>query len=166
MSSMESITIVGNLKGSPRKGFMTSGSEVCNFTMATNRNWTDPNGVAHETTTWWKVSDVRTAAASNQYLYEGRQVMVQGHMVTDDNGNPRIWFAREDVNRENPRTSYEIRADRVVFLGPTPAQNEVLKASRAQQGQVRQAQSNGQPAPQQTAPAVPVADPTDGIPWD
>ena len=65
-------------------------------------------------TVWFRVSVWgRQAESCNQYLRKGRQVLVEGRLNPDDNGNPRIWNAQDGT----PRASFEVTAQTVRFLG-------------------------------------------------
>jgi single-strand DNA-binding protein len=55
----------------------------------------------------------KQAEACHQYLRKGRQVLVEGRMNGDENGNPRIWTAQDG----SPRASFEVTAQTVRFLG-------------------------------------------------
>ncbi|MEK6587954.1 MAG: single-stranded DNA-binding protein, partial [Chloroflexota bacterium] len=43
----------------------------------------------------------------------GRQVLVEGRLVPDENGNPRIWNRQDG----SPAASFEVSAQTVRFLG-------------------------------------------------
>jgi single-stranded DNA-binding protein len=49
----------------------------------------------------------------NEYLRKGRQVLVEGRLNPDDNGNPRVWTG----NDGQARASFEVTAQTVRFLG-------------------------------------------------
>ena len=96
--------------------YMPDGTAVTNFSVATNRQWTDQaTGEGKEQTTWYRVSVWgRQAEACNEYLKKGRTVLVEGRMNADpDTGGPRI-FTRQDGT---VGSSYELRAFNVRFLG-------------------------------------------------
>ncbi len=111
----QKVIIVGNLGGDPEMRYTPSGTPVTNFSVATNRQWTDQQGELQQQTTWFRVSCWnRLAETTNQYLSKGRQVLVEGTMQPDpDSGGPRIW-TRSDGS---PGASYEVRAFTVKFLG-------------------------------------------------
>ena len=82
--------------------------------MATNRRYTDSAGEQRDETVWFRVSVWgRQAETVNQYLSKGRQVLVEGRLVADENGNPRIWNRQDG----SPAASFEISAQTVRFLG-------------------------------------------------
>ena len=111
----EKIIVIGNLGNDPEMRYMPDGTAVTNFSIATNRQWTDQaTGEGREQTTWYRVSVWgRQAEACNEYLKKGRQALVEGRMNADpDTGGPRIY------NRQDGTVgaSYEIRAFNVRFL--------------------------------------------------
>jgi single-strand DNA-binding protein len=54
----------------------------------------------------------KQAEPCNQYLTKGSRVLVEGTLVPDENGGPRIWTDKEG----KPRASFEVRANTVQFL--------------------------------------------------
>lgn len=112
--SYQKITIVGHLGRDPELKYLENGTAVANFSMATNRVYTTGSGQKVEETTWFRVTVWgRQAESVNQYLSSGRQALVEGRLNPDkETGSPRV-FARNDGSYG---ASYEITADRVVFL--------------------------------------------------
>ena len=111
----QKVVIVGNLGTDPEMRYTPSGSAVTNFSVATNRRWSDSQGNQQEETVWFRVSVWgKMAEVCNQYLAKGRQVLVEGTMRPDpETGGPRIWT---DQNGQ-PRASYELTGREVKFLG-------------------------------------------------
>jgi single-strand DNA-binding protein len=113
--SYQKIVIVGNLGQEPELRYMPDGTAVANLSVATNRRWTNRDGTPGEETVWFRVAVWRRQAeTAAEYLTKGRQVMVEGRLTPDKaTGGPRIWTG----NDGQPRASFEITADRVIFLG-------------------------------------------------
>ncbi len=112
----QKIIVAGNLGGDPEMRYMADGTAVTNFSMATNRTWTDRNtGQPVKETTWFRVAVWgRQAESVNQYLSKGRQALVEGRLRADPNtGGPRM-YTRQDGTVS---ASYEITADTVRFIG-------------------------------------------------
>ena len=111
----QKIIIVGNLGGDPEMRYMPSGQAVTNFSVATNRRWTNQEGQSVDETTWFRVSVWgRQAETANQYLSKGRKVLIEGRLKPDGNpGGPRLW-TRQDGS---VAASFEITADSVKVLG-------------------------------------------------
>ena len=111
----QQIIIVGNLGSDPEMRYMPDGTAVTNFSVATNRKWTDGQGNPQEEACWFRVSAWgRQAETTNQYLAKGSKVLVEGQLRPDPaTGGPRIWTRSSDGT---VRTSYEIQASTVRFL--------------------------------------------------
>lgn len=108
------IILVGNLGRDPEMRYTPSGQAVTNLSVASNRRYTDSAGEQREETVWFRVSVWgRQAETVHQYLRKGRQVLVEGTLRPDENGNPRIWTS----NDGQTRASYEVNAQTVRFLG-------------------------------------------------
>ena len=108
------IVAVGNLGRDPEMRYTPSGNPVTNFSIATNRKYTGSDGTTHEEVVWFRVAAWgKQAETCHQYLKKGRQVLVIGRLVADENGNPRT-FTRNDGT---PGASFEINAQSVRFLG-------------------------------------------------
>lgn len=115
---LQKVTILGNLGNDPELRHTQNGTPVCNFSVATNRRWTNSDGSQGEETVWWTVSAWdKLGEVCDQYLEKGRQVYIEGRIQPDRTGNnpggPRIWT---DQNGQ-PRASFELRALTVKFLG-------------------------------------------------
>ena len=90
------LIIVGNLGGDPEMRYVPDGTPVTNFSVAVNRRWNNADGSPGEETLWFRCTAWRkTTEVVNQYLSKGRQVLVEGRLRPDENGNPRV-FTRND----------------------------------------------------------------------
>lgn len=118
----QKLIITGNLGNDPEMRYMPDGRAVSNFSVASNRRWTDrATGQPQEEVTWFRVSVWgRQAEAAHEYLSKGRQVLIEGRLRPDPvTGGPRIWTR----NDGSVGTSYEVVADRVQFLGGNGSSN-------------------------------------------
>ena len=109
------IIFVGNLGQDPEMRYMPDGQAVTNFSVASNRRWTDKTtGEPREETTWVRVAAWgKLAETVNQYLSKGRKVLVEGRLNPDPaTGGPKN-FTRHDGT---VGTSYEVVASNVTFL--------------------------------------------------
>lgn len=110
----QKVVIVGNLGTDPEMKYTPSGQAVTNFSVATNRKWTNGNGEQQDETVWFRVSTWgKMAEVCNQYLSKGRQVLVEGRLRPDETGSPRVWTDQSG----NAKASYELTAFEVKFLG-------------------------------------------------
>ena len=115
--SYQKLVLVGNLGRDPELRFTPSGQAVCNMNIATNRSYTKSDGETVEETVWFRVTAWGGMAETcNQYLSKGRQVLVEGRLIADENGNPKT-FERGDGS---PGASFEVNAQTVRFLGRNP----------------------------------------------
>jgi len=89
----QKIIIMGNLGNDPEMRYTPQGKPVTNFSVATNRKWTNADGTPGEETIWFRVSAWgKLGEVCNQYLSKGRQVFVEGRLRPDpETGAPRIW---------------------------------------------------------------------------
>ncbi len=112
--SYQKIVIVGNLGRDPEMRYTPGGQAVTNFSVATNRQYTASNGEKVKETVWFRVSAWgRQAETCNQYLKMGSKVLVEGRMTPDkESGGPRVWTRQDGT----PAASYEVTAERVVFM--------------------------------------------------
>lgn len=100
--------VVGYLGRDPELRFTPSGQQVCSFSVATSRSWTDQSGQQQEKTTWFRVTAWgKLGELCNQYLSKGRLVLVEGEV------DASAWTGQTG----EPRASLEINARNVRFLG-------------------------------------------------
>jgi single-strand DNA-binding protein len=111
----QKLILIGNLGRDPEMRYTADGTPVTNFSVATNRRWTNADGSQGEETVWFRVSAWRRLAeVCNEYLEKGRQVLVEGRLNADHaTGGPRVWTGRDG----EARASYEVTALTVKFLG-------------------------------------------------
>ena len=109
MASVNKVILIGNLGRDPEVRYATSGSAICNVTIATSRNWKDKtSGEKQEETEWHRVVFYdRLAEIAGEYLKKGRPVYVEGRLKT------RKWQDKEGVERYTT----EIVADQMQLLG-------------------------------------------------
>lgn len=120
MSYMK-LVFVGNLGSEPEMRYTPSGKAVTNFSVAVNRTYTNSEGQKVKETVWTRVAAWgRQAETCNQYLAKGQKVLIEGRLNHDpETGGPRIWNRQDG----SPAASYEITAERVVFLSASGGQN-------------------------------------------
>lgn len=100
-------TIIGRLTRDPELRSLASGRSVASFSVATNRQWADPNGQKqkqveyHNIVVWSKLAET-----ASQYLHKGSRVYVEGRLQT------REWTGQDGAKRS--RT--EIVCDNFIML--------------------------------------------------
>jgi single-strand DNA-binding protein len=107
------LVLVGNLGRDPEMRYTPQGTAVTTLSVATSRRYNTADGQQKEETLWFRVSVWgKQAETVNQYLAKGSKVLVEGSLVGDENGSPRIWTGQDG----KPRASFEVRANTVRFL--------------------------------------------------
>lgn len=116
------LTIVGRLGKDPEMRYTSSGTPVCSFSVATDRVWTNDQGVKQEEVTWHRVTTWnKQAETCAQYLTKGSMVMVTGTVK-----------AQGYTGRDGQiGASLEVRADVVRFLSGNRGASEAVGSSEA-----------------------------------
>jgi len=123
--SVNKVILIGRLGRDPEIRHTSSGAAVCNFSIATDENWTDKSGVKQEKTEWHEIVVWgKPAEIANNYLKKGRQVYVEGKMEL------QTW---EGQNGEK-RSKTVIKANSFVFLGGRNDSRDEGQSTPAQGG--------------------------------
>ena len=107
MVSLNRVLLIGNLTRDPELRYTPSGTPVANLRLAVNSSFKDQAGQRKEETcfitvvVWSKQAEI-----CNQYLKKGRLVFIEGRLIY------RTW-----EQEGKTRSTMEVRADRVQFLG-------------------------------------------------
>ena len=134
--SVNKVLLIGNLGGDPELRHTASNVPVVNFTVATNENWLNKEGIREERTEWHRVvAWRRLAEICHEYLRKGTQVYIEGKLQT------RKW----QDNNGNDRYTTEIVADNMQMLGSRGGGSTGFQGDSA-------------PARQQPVPATAAAD--------
>jgi len=120
MASLNRVFLMGNLTRDPELRYIPSGTPVATFGLAINTTYTAQTGEKKEEVCFVRVVVWgKQAESCAQYLSKGRPVFVEGRLIY------RSWEKDGQT-----RTTLEVRADRVQFLGrPTaaaPAETETV----------------------------------------
>lgn len=111
--SFHTIILIGNLGRDPEMRYTPSGQPVTSFSVASNRSYTGSDGQKVDETIWFRVTAWgKQAETCNQYLHKGSKVLVEGRLVPDKNGGPRIWQKQDGTSG----ASFEVTASTVRFL--------------------------------------------------
>lgn len=104
--------VIGNLTRDPEARVVPeSGNNISNFSVATNRYWTDQQGQKQEQTEFHNiVAFGRLAEICNQYLTKGQLICIEGRLQT------RSWIGQQDGVK---RYRTEIVANNMQ-MGPRP----------------------------------------------
>ena len=93
--SLNKVTLIGNLTRDPELRYTPSGSAVCTFGLATNRQWTTDSGEKkedaefHRIVAWNKLAEICA-----QLLKKGRKTYVEGRLQT------RSWTGQDAIQKQ------------------------------------------------------------------
>jgi single-strand DNA-binding protein len=121
MANLNRVFLIGNLTRDPELRYVPSGNAVASFGLAINTPIGRGGSEAKEETCFVKVVVWgKQAESCKQYLSKGRLVFIEGRLIY------RSW-----EQEGKTRSSLEVRADRVQFLGGArkQAQGESLGQS-------------------------------------
>ena len=119
----QQLILVGNLGRDPEMRYTPSGQAVTNMNLAVNRTYTNSQDEQVEEVTWFRVTAWgKQAESCNQYLKKGRQILVVGRLIANEQGNPKT-FERND---QSIGSSFEVNAQVVRFLGSRPLDADEL----------------------------------------
>ena len=80
---LNEVNIIGNLTRDPELKALPTGTQVANFSVATNRTWKDKDGGKQEAVEYHNlVAFGRTAEVIAQYIKKGDQILVKGRLQT------------------------------------------------------------------------------------
>ena len=107
MANLNRVFLMGNLTRDPELRYTPSGAAVASFGLAVNTTIGRPEGEPKEETCFLRIVVWgKQAESCKQYLTKGRLVLVEGRLIY------RNW--EQDGKT---RSTLEVRADRVQFLG-------------------------------------------------
>ena len=93
--SLNRAQLIGNLTRDPELRYTPSGTAVCSFSIATNRNWTTDTGEKKEEVEFHRiVAWNKLAELCSQFLTKGRKVFVEGRITT------RSWTAQDGTQKQ------------------------------------------------------------------
>ena len=95
-SSLNKVTLIGNLGKDPEIRSFQNGGRVANFSVATSENWQDKkSGDRVEKTEWHRVSILSDGLVgiAEKYLKKGSKVFVEGRLET------REWTDKDNNKR-------------------------------------------------------------------
>ena len=105
---MNKVHLIGNLTRDPELRCTQTGVSVCNFSIAVNRRFKNPQTGQAETDFFNIVAWRQTADLCGKFLMKGKKVAVVGSIQT------RTYEAQDG----SKRTAFDIVADEVEFLTP------------------------------------------------
>lgn len=158
--SLNQVQLIGNLTRDPELRYTPSGTAVCTFSVATNRQWTTDSGERkedvefHRIVAWQKLAEI-----CGKFLSKGRKVYVQGRLQT------RSWKGQDG----NERQTTEIVINDMIILdsrGRSEGDSRVTKPDEADVVKKTETQSKSKEIKKQEKPASKSEDvPPDDIPF-
>ena len=145
-ANFNKVFLMGNLTRDPEMRTLPSGTAVCAFGVATNRQFVNAAGVTQEEVCFVDVSAFgRTGEIVAQYLRKGSPIFVEGRLRYEQ------WDDRETGKK---RSRLTVTAERVLLIGGAPggrdggyAEDEQANAAYPQGGW-QPPQGGGPPPPQ------------------
>jgi len=108
MVGVNKVILIGNLGADPEVKYLSNGTTVANFRIATSENRLNKAGEKTTTTEWHRiVAFGRLAEICKEYLNKGKQVYIEGRIRT------RSWEDKDG----NRRFTTEIVANQMQMLG-------------------------------------------------
>jgi single-strand DNA-binding protein len=107
------VILIGNLTRDPELKYTHSGTAVCSFTVATNRQWKDSSGNEqdqasfHRCVAWSKLAEI-----CGQYLFKGKKVYIDGRIQN------RSW----ETQQGEKKYMTEIVVNEMIMLGDNRSQ--------------------------------------------
>jgi single-strand DNA-binding protein len=120
MAGVNKVILIGNLGADPEVKYLSNGTTVANFRMATSENRVNKASGEKTTITEWHriVAFGRLAEICGEYLSKGKQVYVEGRIRT------RSWEGKDGTRK----FTTEIVATQMQMLGTAGASAEPLDA--------------------------------------
>lgn len=123
------LIIVGTIGRDPEMRYTPTGQAVTSFSVATNRQYTTAGGEQVKETVWFRVTTWgKQAETCNQYVKKGMKVLVEGRLIADTTGSPRVYQKKDGTSASN----FEVTASTVRFLSSVDAQPEKQSAAVVQ----------------------------------
>jgi single-strand DNA-binding protein len=109
MAGVNKVILIGNLGADPEVKYLSNGTTVVNFRIATSENRVNRASGEKTTMTEWHriVAFGRLAEICGEYLNKGKQVYIEGRLRT------RAWEDKEG----NKRSTTEVVANQMQMLG-------------------------------------------------
>lgn len=126
---MNHVSIMGNLVRDPELKFLSSGTAVCELSIAMNKKWKDNSGNQKEKAIFVDVTCwAKTAEIAEKYLKKGRKVLIEGEIDQDQ------W---EDKNTGAKRSKLKVVCSRLHLL-PNGNRESSQESSQSSSGEENQ----------------------------
>ncbi len=119
MANLNKVLLIGNLTRDPELRYVPSGTAVATLGLAVNSIYNTQQGEKKQETCFIRVvAWGRTAELCGEYLSKGSPIFIEGRLMY------RAW---DGANGEK-RSTLEVRADRIQFLGRAQGAQQGAKA--------------------------------------
>ncbi len=109
MANFNKVFLIGNLTRDPELRVTPSGTSICKFGLAINRNYTTQDGEKREETTFVDIDAFgKPAEIISKYMAKGRPILIEGRLKLDQ------W---EDKNTGDKRSRLGVVCENFQFLG-------------------------------------------------
>ncbi|MBU1110885.1 single-stranded DNA-binding protein [Patescibacteria group bacterium] len=150
---MNKVFLLGNLTRDPELHYTASGTALCTFGVATNREWSpaDSDDVREETEFHNVVAWGKLAELCGQLLFKGRKVFIEGRLNTrswdDTDAGTKVYrtevVCKEMVALDVPRSVREARAKENLPVDNATAVDKSQVAAEKDENEA--GESGGQP---------------------
>jgi single-strand DNA-binding protein len=121
MAGLNKVILIGNLGADPEVKYLSNGTTVANFRMATTENRLNRSGEKTTFTEWHRiVAFGKLAERCGEYLTKGKQVYIEGRLRT------RSWEDRDG----NRKWTTEIVAIQMLMLGAPGGPVEAVSSDK------------------------------------
>ncbi len=121
MSTLNKVTLLGNLGKAPETYTFSSGSKKVSFSVATKDGYKAKDGQWVEETEWHNVSVYgRLAEVAEKYLRKGSKIYLEGRCRT------RSWEDSSGVKKYRTEIEVRDRSGKFVLVGSRPEQAAVV----------------------------------------
>lgn len=115
MYSLNKVQLIGNITMDPETRVLPSGQRVTNFSLATNRRYTDSAGVQQDVPEYHNIVMFgKLAEIAEQYVRKGNKLYIDGRLQT------RSW--EDQAGQKKYKT--EVVADDMIMLTPKGSQGD------------------------------------------
>ncbi|OED34316.1 single-stranded DNA-binding protein [PVC group bacterium (ex Bugula neritina AB1)] len=135
-ATLNKVLLLGNLTRDPELRYIPSGSAVANLGIAVNRSYTTQSGEKKEEVCYVRVvAWSKLAEICGEYLTKGSPILVEGRLQS------RSWETEDGQKR----TSLEIVADNIQFVGRKDASSVGAREDSSAKGNASSQIEEGAP---------------------
>lgn len=113
MSSLNKVTLIGNVGTDPEFRSMNNGKEVVSFSLATAESWKDKSGEKKEKTEWHRITVFGEGLVKviRSYIKKGSKLYIEGALQT------RKYTDKDGVDRYTTEIVLQSFGGKIIMLG-------------------------------------------------